>query len=390
MSVFRLNKNSFSLNIDSRLKKQDIFSQRKTGLSFNPFADRRSKFYPFVKINFIQKILKHLIFWSVVFLILLYLLLYIKPFEESLIRDIVNLAGFIVLFYTSRFFVYIFYEQKKYKKWIVFSLLSTSLLVVIRTFTEIYIIGTTLFSDTPFTKLSLKLQFGQFVFYFILGHIFFLLFTFYNISKIRSTLEHRLAKFKLQHTELQLKMLNAQLDPHFLFNTLNSIYAISILDSKKTPNLILKLSEILRFITQNSQLKRIQLLLEIEQTQNFLELFKLRNDTPVNIFMDVADDLSDIRIMPMTLLSLVENAMKYGNLMSEKKECFIEIFVKRNNDEIHMIVINTYDKSIINTKSTGLGNKILRQRLEFEYPNRHRFVTTEENKCFKADLKITV
>lgn len=378
------------MNNNPYLKKQIIFSQKKTGLSFNPFADSRSKFYPFVKINLVQKVIKHVLFWSVVFFTLLYLLLYIKPFEESIVRDIVNLAGFIALFYSSRFFVYVFYEKKKYKKWIVFSLLATSLLVLLRTLTEIYVIGTTLFSEMPFSKLPLKLQFGQFVFYFILGHVFFLLFTFYNISKIRSTLEQRLAKFKLQHTELQLKMLNAQLDPHFLFNTLNSIYAISILDSKKTPELILKLSEILRFITQNSQSKRIHLLLEIEQTHNFLELFKLRNDAPVNIFIDVTDDLSDVRIMPMTLLTLVENAMKYGNLMSEKKECFIKILVKRDNDDIHMIVINTYDKNIINTKSTGLGNKILRQRLELEYPNRHCFVTTEENKCFKADLKITV
>lgn len=372
------------------LDSQELLSQQNTMLTFNPFAKKQNSYYPFVKINLLQKIVKHIAFWGIAFAVILYLLLYVKPFTESLERDIVNLLAFMLLFYSSRYFVYAYYERKDYTKWLLWGFLTTSVLAIARTTVEVFVIGTTLFSSLPFAKLPQKLQFAQFTFYFILGHIFFMLFTFYNISKRRSTLEHRLNKFKLKHTELQLKTLNAQLDPHFLFNTLNSIYAISILDPEKTPELILKLSETLRFITQNSQLKRIPLLLEVEQTRNFLELFKLRNDVPVNISMDVSEGLAGIDVMPMTLLPLVENAMKYGNLMSEKKGCFVKITVNKKKEQVQIEVVNSYDKAITKENSNGLGNRILRQRLELEYPKTHQFITSEENKCFKAELKITV
>ena len=187
------------------------------------------------------------------------------------------------MFYSSKFLVSNYYEKKQNKKLITLSLTITTLLVLVRTYVEVEIIGTTLFSEKPFILLSSKLKFSQFIFFLVTGWLFMLFFNAYNISKIKSTLEQRLASYKLQHTELKLRLLNAQLDPHFLFNTLNSIYALSILDSKKTPELILKLSEILRFITSNSQMKRIPFTLEVEQTKNYLELFRLKNVHPINI-----------------------------------------------------------------------------------------------------------
>lgn len=294
----------------------------------------------------------------------------------------------MALFYVSRFLVLTYYEEKQYKKWISFSVAIVTFTAIARTIIEVDIIGTTLFSEKTFSQLSFKLKFSQFGFYFVIGHIFFLFFTVYNISKIKSTLEFRLAKYKFQHAELKLRLLNTQLDPHFLFNTLNGIYAISILDNTKTPDLILKLSDILRFITQNSQLKRIPFATEVEQTKNFIELFNIRNDKPINIIFEVPDQLDNIYLIPMTLLTLVENAVKYGNLTNDSHENYIKIKITTNRSSIDISVTNSFNRNTVNEKGTGLGNKTLRERLELEYPGKYQFSVTETKKHFTADLKI--
>lgn len=359
-------------------------------LSFNPFDFKNDSnlFYPYVKIRSSQKIIKHILFWTISSITLFYFISLVKPLDEALERTTINIVGFMALFYVSRFLVLTYYEEKQYKKWISFSLAIVTFTAIARTIIEVDIIGTTLFSEKTFSQLSFKLKFSLFGFYFVIGHIFFLFFTVYNISKIKSTLEFRLAKYKFQHAELKLRLLNTQLDPHFLFNTLNGIYAISILDNTKTPDLILKLSDILRFITQNSQLKRIPFATEVEQTKNFIELFHIRNDKPINIIFEVPDQLDNIYLIPMTLLTLVENAVKYGNLTNDSHENYIKIKITTNRSSIDISVTNSFNRNTVNEKGTGLGNKTLRERLELEYPGKYQFSVTETKKHFTADLKI--
>ena len=388
--IFSLNLFATWLNKQTVSTLQKVFSGPGSELSFNPLDYKKSTnlYYPYTQISTTQKIVKHILFWTISFVTLLYFVSLVKPFSESVERTSINIIGFMFLFYTSKRLVFTYYEDKQYRKWIGLSILATSLAAVVRTITEVNIIGTTLFSKKPFIELSDDLKLAQFGFYFVIGHIFFLFFTVYNISKIKSTLEFRLSKYKLQHAELKLRLLNAQLDPHFLFNTLNSIYAISILDNRKTPDLILKLSDILRFITQNSQQKRIPLTVEIEQTKNFLELFRLRNDNPINAYLEIADDLNDIQLIPMTLLTLVENAVKYGNLTTNNDDCFINISVRKEEPYVCLSVINSYNRNITDQQSTGLGNKILRERLEMEYPGNYQFRVTDKKNRFTAELKI--
>jgi len=362
---------------------RNIFSL--TFLTFNPKANY---FYYYFKTGSMQKTAKHLFFWIISSIILFYFISLVKPIEESIERTIINIISFIILFYISRLLVFTYYEKKQFKKWAFWGISIVTVMAIIRTIIEVDIIGTTLFSEKTFSQLSLKIKFAQFGFYFVIGHIFFLFFTVYNISKMKSTLEFRLAKYKLQHAELKLKLLNTQLDPHFLFNTLNSIYAISILDNTKTPDLILKLSDILRFITQNSQLKRIPFALEVEQTKNFLDLFRIRNDKPINIHIEIPDQLDTIYLIPMTLLPLVENAVKYGNITNDDNENFIKIKVKNTQNRIFITVTNSFNRNSSSKKSTGLGNKTLRERLELEYPGKYQFSVTETKKHFTADLKI--
>lgn len=391
MKIISLNRNDISLN-KRELNELQHISSLSSNLSFNPLKlkNKSNLFYPFVKINKSQKLVKHLLFWTVTSIILLYFLSLVKPFDEAILRTGTNTFSFIILFYLSRFLILEYYETKQYKKWIILSILTTTFLALARTIVEVELIGTTLFSEKPFLVLSSKLKFAQFVFYLVIGHIFFLFFTVYNISKIKSTLEQRLAKYKLQHTELKLRLLNAQLDPHFLFNTLNCIYAISILDSKKTPDLILKLSDILRFITLNSQMKRIPFTLEVEQTKNYLELFRLKNDKPINVYTEIDENLSNVHLIPMTLLTLVENAVKYGNLANESIESFVSIKIKKKNGAIFITVINSYNRNISFEKSTGSGNTTLRERLELEYSGKYEFTITEAKSHYTAELKIVL
>lgn len=179
---------TYSKKINS-LNRSDIWlKKRKTSeigkissfnirsLSLNPFALKPDStlFYPYVNIRASQKIVKHLLFWIISSITLFYFISLVKPLGEAIERTIINITGFMSLFYTSRSLVFNYYEEKQYKKWIGFSVVIVTFTVILRTIIEVDIIGTTLFSDKTFNQLSLKLKIAQFGFFFVIGHIFFL------------------------------------------------------------------------------------------------------------------------------------------------------------------------------------------------------------------------
>jgi len=196
---------------------------------------------------------------------------------------------------------------------------------------------------------------------------------------------------EIEKTETELKYLKSQINPHFLFNTLNNIYSLSLEKSEKVPDLILKLSNFLSFSLYETGSKTIPLQMEIELIVNFIELQTARFFDRVNVRVDIQRDISMTQIPPMILIPFVENAFKHG-LKNETGKAEIDIKLFESNGVFSFVVKNSIPSYIDNTSTQkgGIGLKNIRRRLELLYDKDHFLEIEEEENTFKTVLKIKI
>ncbi|SEL58601.1 sensor histidine kinase [Parapedobacter koreensis] len=219
----------------------------------------------------------------------------------------------------------------------------------------------------------------------ITGLFFMLLST--AVFIISSNFKHREHRKSLENEKLnaELAFLKSQINPHFLFNSLNNIYSLAYQKSDKTPEAILKLSEIMRYMLYESNEETVLLEEEINYLKNYIELQKLRFKENVYVELHVAMDETDHRIMPLLLISFLENAFKHGVSTDANKPIRIDIEV--HNGRLHFKAENA--KSQLNkdqTKGVGLTN--LKRRLQLGYPGRHTINIIESDTYYSSELFI--
>jgi len=156
--------------------------------------------------------------------------------------------------------------------------------------------------------------------------------------------EQKLKDIESEQLKSELSFLKVQVNPHFLFNTLNSIYSLSVAKSGKTPNIVLKLSDLMRYMLYTSSKKMVDLKSEIEYIKNYIDLQKLRLFETVKIVFETKNSNNLHKIEPMLLIPFVENAFKYG--ISYTENCEINISIKVENNELILITEN----SVFNNK----------------------------------------
>ncbi|MEX6687273.1 sensor histidine kinase [Danxiaibacter flavus] len=243
------------------------------------------------------------------------------------------------------------------------------------------------------------------------------------IAYIRKTLDEKELLFDLQkeNSFLKVRYLRAQLNPHFLFNTLNSIYSLSLQKSDKTPEVVIKLSDIMRYMTYECNQPRIELTKEIDFIQNYIDIEKLRHNADVRF--SVEGDTKGIMIEPFLFLPFIENGFKHA-FDTSFSNTFIYITIKVQPDQIVLNVINntnldletqakringmsmqnsktllellypgTYELDIIQTekeesRSSSLRIKNARDRLEILYPDSHTLDVILSNNVFTVSLII--
>lgn len=188
-----------------------------------------------------------------------------------------------------------------------------------------------------------------------------------------------------QKTRAELDGLKYRLQPHFLFNVLNSIYALTITKSEDAPNAVLKLSSIMRYIVSESNADFVLLKREIAYIRDFVALQLLRTDENLKFSYSEDGEADGLLIAPMILINFIENAFKYG--YSTENESEIEILVKILSEDLHLNVrnkkINTEQQD---TFKIGLQNSL--QRLTMIYPKSHSVEIIDNEETFSVDLKI--
>lgn len=192
---------------------------------------------------------------------------------------------------------------------------------------------------------------------------------------------------KVEKLNAELKFLKSQINPHFLFNCLNTIYSLAHKNSGETEHAILKLSTIMRYMIYESNEARVQLQQEIDYLRDYIDIQRLRLSNNVNIDCEVSGDAANLTIEPMLLVPFVENAFKHG--ISYTEHSFIAIKVTIADNMIRLMVKNSLFKQRVAERG-GIGLQNVLKRLDLLYENEHVIDITELENEFIVDLKIVL
>jgi len=195
-----------------------------------------------------------------------------------------------------------------------------------------------------------------------------------------------------EQRENELRHLKAQLNPHFLFNTLNNLYGLSVAGSQKLPDLMLKLSELLRYSLYDTNQHYVALQKELNYIGSYVELERIRMSERTEIALEMTGDFSERYIAPLMLIVFIENGFKHFSAARDQ-QAFVHISIELTDDVLHMKAGNSVDPDLVRQKKGskgGIGLKNVRQRLDLIYPQKHILVIRQDPAYFEADLKINL
>ncbi|WP_246337479.1 sensor histidine kinase [Tenacibaculum pelagium] len=206
----------------------------------------------------------------------------------------------------------------------------------------------------------------------------------YLSSSKNEDLKNKFLQAQLQLKEQELKFLKMQLHPHFLFNTLNTLYGFALKKSDAASDMILKLSNLLDYILYQVDKPSVLLSNEIKHIENYISLEKMRfqDSLHVNFIKDLHKD--NIEIAPMLLLPFIENSFKHGTQINNVLK--VDAFLKTSDNLLEFTVSNTSKNSLASKRGIGLNN--IKKRLEMLFNNDYTLNITKEDTSFNVALKI--
>ncbi len=209
------------------------------------------------------------------------------------------------------------------------------------------------------------------------------------VSTILFTVYNRLKQTEKEKLTAQIASLKSQINPHFLFNTLNNIYATAIDTSPKAADMVDKLSEMMRYTMKDTQQDFVMLEDEINYISNFIELQKLRLDRSVKLEYYTLEYIPALQIAPMLLIPFIENAFKHG--VNSEQKSHIRVEISMNKTELRLSVVNKkVDTQKDTSERSGLGIENTKHRLALIYPSKHLLVTSDTEKEFSVSLHINL
>ncbi len=333
------------------------------------------------------RILQHLLFWTLSFVILLYFfntsnkiekidIIYTVIFHVSLITGVyLNLLILIPLFLKKdRYLLYLF-----------------GLTAVIA--------GTAGFNLLTFNKLvDYVLPGYYFISYYEFDDILIFvivysgLTTLLKLSKSWFLLieaDRKLIRAEKEKISNELLALRSQINPHFLFNSLNSVYSLALHQSAKTPAVILKISDLMRYMLYEANEEKVPLKDELNFIENYFELQKLRSDEKAEINLNITGQTVNLKIAPLLFLPFIENSFKHG-VKGDPESGFTRIGISVTDEYIQLAVINNKGKieKIEKSEYQGIGLQNARRRLELLYPGKHVLLIDDKDSSFEVKLKV--
>lgn len=274
-----------------------------------------------------------------------------------------------------------FLDKKKYLKFGVLFLLGISITAILRVPVS-FLVTKYLFKVSVASFDYLSVFYNSFI--NILFWVVLILAGKMISDKIRSGVY--IAKIEKEKDANELNFLRAQFNPHFLFNSINSIYGHIDKTNKPAREMLLKFSEMLRYQLYECNVDKIELNRELNYIKNYISLQKSRMDDRVTVSSCYDMINGNIKIAPLLLITFIENAFKYVGF-NEDKDNFIKIRLGMDEGNLHFNIINTRDNyKSQNRNSSGLGIANAQRRLELLYPDKHQLKINEQAEQFEVDL----
>lgn len=216
---------------------------------------------------------------------------------------------------------------------------------------------------------------------YLLGGIFGLVVDFYKRERLSQQLEH-------EKTDIKLQFLRNQLNPHFLFNSLNSIYSLVRSKSDDAPEAVITLSELMRYMLYETGDHVVPLEKELNYIQNYITLQRLRIKSSEGVKVNIHGDPKGLQIYPLVLISFIENAFKYGTDFKGNTHIDIKIDIKDNK-------LSFYVKNIVgihkeDKQNSGIGLENIQDQLQYLYANQHELTITSDKMYYEVDLTLNL
>ena len=347
-----------------------------------------------MKIQFLQKYriyIIHFVFWVGVWFLYHYFFSYNSDDKAYVVwfSSLLLPLTMAITYFAAYYLIPKLLLEKKYGR---FALFTFYTLVASSYFMVLIIYGCLIFLK-KFDASNIPPMIKNFFFILILVYMIVGIVSFVTIlnnnfrtQQKNKELQNKILSAQLQIKEQELNYLKKQIHPHFLFNTLNTIYGFALKQSKQTPEIILKLSNLLDYILYQINKPQVSLQDEVMHIKEYLELEKIRfrDSLKINFVSNTINP--GIRIAPMLLIPFVENAFKHGSLIDEFITIDINIHVQ--DFSLDFSIQNSCFKQRGTSESGGLGLENIRKRLELHYPGNFTLENKVENSMYKVQLSI--
>ncbi len=319
-----------------------------------------------------KKTIYHIIFWIFIWLYVFdYLIDYYSIIESSL-YSLFELVVYISEFYLNLLVLIPLLFHRKFK-----ILYFLSVFVALALFCSSYFIFNLDYDLLATTTLRAVTS-------FLLNHILFFIISYFvwHYNKYITEKEVRF-KAEKQKLETEMQLLKSQISPHFLFNSLNNIYSLSLIKSDDAPKMISALSNILRYFIYEGNSKKVYIENEIDAIKEYIQLQKTRQIAGKNnINFLIKKSLSTIEIPPLILISLVENAFKHGNIINNENG-FVNIYIDYRYKKVLFTISNSY---INKNAKTGIGLKNIKSQLDLIFKSNYDLNINNNNNIFTVRL----
>jgi len=333
--------------------------------------------------------LLHIIFWCGVLLFFTYFFgVGSKNFNDTLAFSLFLMPITIATTYVSIYkLIPDYLITKRYILFGLYSLytfiVSVYLIMVSIFFSLIYIAQFNYEAMNPVTKNILFVATGVYIVVLLVSAFTLLKLNLKN-SEETKILETKILETQLKLKEQELNYLKMQIHPHFLFNTLNTMYGFALKKADETPEMILKLSNLLDYLLYQVDKPFVSLNDEINHINDYIELEKMRFNDTLHINFETENILVDTKIAPMLLLPFIENSFKHGSLKKGILNVSIKLYCKKKS--LFFEIKNTSNTNAISENGIGLDN--IKKRLDLLYKDQYTLTINNENGLFKVNLKL--
>lgn len=344
------------------------------------------RIFHFFNIN--NRVYYHLLFWLCYYLYRVMLYGDIKnTYENVAYVQALELVFKVISVYFILYFLKPRYFNKR--RYFFFSL-SFVVVSCVASYFQLHVIwlcvNLGIFADVP-----REVIFSRWKFFSAMGHLNWIIVVAFIIKVVKEGYENAQVNSKLlkEKLEAELQFLKSQVNPHFFFNTLNNLYALTVKKSDMAPEVVLKLSNLMSYMIYDTTHKTVKLSKELEFIENYLELEKLRYGEYLEIEISKPENMNGVEIPPLLFLPFIENAFKHGVAKGGESNKIAIAFELKNLD-LNFCVRNNIAKTTKTDDGGGIGLANIKRRLELLYPDQHSLKISDDGGSFSVELNIKV